>query len=138
MRLQNARQLKIHMRSLHEGGEATSWSVPAAPYCQRLHKQQQLYGGNCYCIYVTARVATITCMVGVGCNCMEWGLVTCGGRGRMVNKRPWAATPRKGHPLLLHPAADPPFLSFPLHRIRAITNCKGKGVSGMMKLISNC
>ena len=44
-----------------------------------------------------ARVATITCMVGGGCNCMEWGLVTCGGRGRMVNKRPWAATPRKGH-----------------------------------------
>ena len=51
MQLQNARQLKIHMRSLHEGGEATSWSVPAAPYCQRLHKQEQLYGGNCYCIY---------------------------------------------------------------------------------------
>ena len=54
------------------------------------------------CIHV-ARAATITCMVRGGCNCMEWGLVTCGGRGRMVNKRPWAATPRKGHPLL-HPA----------------------------------
>ena len=46
---ENAEKLKMHMRSLHEGGEATSWSVPAAPYCQRLHKQQQLYdGGNCY------------------------------------------------------------------------------------------
>ena len=55
------------------------------------------------CIHVVARAATVTCMVRGGCNCMEWGLVTCGGRGRMVNKRPWAATPRKGHPLL-HPA----------------------------------
>ena len=30
--------------SLHEGGEATSRSMPAAPYCQRLHKRQ-LYEG---------------------------------------------------------------------------------------------
>ena len=31
--------------SLHEGGEATSRSMPAAPYCQRLHKRQLYEGG---------------------------------------------------------------------------------------------
>ena len=83
------------------------------------------------CIHVVARAATITCMVRGGCNCMEWGLVTCGGRGRMVNKQAWAATPRKGH----HGS----FLCFLLHRITAITNGKGKGkdVSVYKMMISN-
>ena len=53
---------------------------------------------------------------------MEWGLVTCGGRGRMVNKRPWAATPTILSSILL-------LSFFSLHRIMAITNGKGKGVS---------
>ena len=69
-----------------------------------------------------------------GCVCMVWMQlygVTCGGRGRMVNKQAWAATPRKGH----HGS----FLCFLLHRITAITNGKGKGkdVSVYKMMISN-
>ena len=69
-----------------------------------------------------------------GCVCIVWMQlygVTCGGRGRMVNKQAWAATPRKGH----HGS----FLCFLLHRITAITNGKGKGkdVSVYKMMISN-
>ena len=94
---------------------------PATEYTPAMHTRDG-QGSNYY-------------MYGWGCNCMEWGLVTCSsGRGRMVNKRPWAATPRKGHQrssiLLLS--------FFPLLQwIMAIT--KGKGiVYKMMIAMSNC
>ena len=54
-------------------GSLLSEVTQAASNCM-MEKTATEYTQAMHCIHVMARVATITCMVRGGCNCMEWGV----------------------------------------------------------------